>query len=376
MHANAFCRGCHFVELAHVLRANVLVCSLPPLLIVSLNPCGIIVNCLEWRCVASQISSWSLVFYAVIYFVGAAYIAGSTMATGLMVPMLIIGATYGRLIGTLLKGFEGFYGIDPQLNLGSYALIGAASFFGGVTRMTVSLTVIMLEITNQLHFLLPIMIVTMIAKMVGDLFSHPLYDLLIGQAHYPFLETDPSPLFDLLRASDVMASPVICLPIVCTVKEVVQLLSAYSHNGFPVTNDDQGLEGLILRSQLMVLLEQRVWQRPRTFDNIEFQGLMMGVKKDVTDLEFTTNEFDEMIDLRPFMNRSVVSVPIHFSCSIAFRLFRAMGLRHLVVIDTTNVPGIPAGDTWSDVCLLVELNVHLYFMHVYVRYECACVQLE
>lgn len=45
-----------------------------------------------------------------------------------------------------------------------YALLGAASFLGGSMRMTVSLCVIMVEITNNLKLLPLIMLVLLISK--------------------------------------------------------------------------------------------------------------------------------------------------------------------------------------------------------------------
>lgn len=46
-----------------------------------------------------------------------------------------------------------------------YALLGAASFLGGSMRMTVSLCVIMVEITNNLQLLPLIMLVLLISKV-------------------------------------------------------------------------------------------------------------------------------------------------------------------------------------------------------------------
>ena len=46
---------------------------------------------------------------------------------------------------------------------GTYALIGAAAFLGGVVRMTISLTVILIESTNEISYGLPIMIVLMVS---------------------------------------------------------------------------------------------------------------------------------------------------------------------------------------------------------------------
>jgi len=46
---------------------------------------------------------------------------------------------------------------------GTYALIGAAAFLGGVVRMTISLTVILIESTNEIDYGLPIMLTLMVS---------------------------------------------------------------------------------------------------------------------------------------------------------------------------------------------------------------------
>jgi chloride channel 6 len=50
-----------------------------------------------------------------------------------------------------------------HLYSGTFALIGAAAFLGGVVRMTISLTVILIESTNEITYGLPIMVTLMVS---------------------------------------------------------------------------------------------------------------------------------------------------------------------------------------------------------------------
>ena len=56
-------------------------------------------------------------------------------------------------------------------NIAKYILIGAACQLGGTVRMTISLTVIVIECTGDITFGIPIMISLIIAKWMGDFFN-------------------------------------------------------------------------------------------------------------------------------------------------------------------------------------------------------------
>ena len=102
----------------------------------------------------------SLAIFAATYFCAAVFTYGLFMPSGLFVPCMLTGAAIGRLAGELMR-LLGASGVDPGL----YALVGAAGMLGGVTRMTISLTVILLEVSSDIQLLMPIMIAILCAKV-------------------------------------------------------------------------------------------------------------------------------------------------------------------------------------------------------------------
>ena len=51
--------------------------------------------------------------------------------------------------------------------------------------------VIQIEITNDVAFLLPLMLAVMMAKWIGDYITHPLYHSLLELYCIPFLDSEP-----------------------------------------------------------------------------------------------------------------------------------------------------------------------------------------
>lgn len=286
---------------------------------------------------AAEFQPLCLAMFTLIYFFGSAMIAGSTLVSGLMVPFLIVGASYGRLVGVLMKTY-----VVPATTViepGLYALIGATSFFGGVSRMTISLSVIMLEITGDMTLLLPIMIAAMVAKWVGDRFTHSLYDLLIGIQSIPFLESEPAQLFNILDVSQVMSRNVRSFVVIPKIRDIVEMLQTTTHHGFPVvdTPNQPRLKGTILRTQLLVLLDTRVWHSTTArLTYSDFTSKMMNFKKTINEIVLSEEDMGMSISLEPYLNQSPFSVHEGFSLTIAFRLFRTMGLRHLPIVDQRN----------------------------------------
>ncbi|XP_074627638.1 chloride channel protein C-like [Acropora palmata] len=316
----------------------------------------------------------SLFTVLVVYFLLACWAAGTAISSGLVVPMLFIGGTYGRIIGRIMVDLFGVHttGYWAWMDPGAFALIGAASFFGGVSRLTMSLTVIMMEITNDIQFLLPIMVAIMVAKWVGDFATHPLYHALLELKCIPFLDSEPVILhegskainLELFKAGDAMSSPAIVVHKVESVYRLTHLLLDTPHGGYPVVIKteigDEVFFGLITRNDIMVLLS-----RDDIFcsgDNLSLQEEELDVKridyyqmhqgygylKDAERLNAQLDNYAEnlhyqelFIDLSPYVNHSAPTVQQTFSLHRTYIIFRTLGLRHLTVVDERNrVKGI------------------------------------
>lgn len=106
-------------------------------------------------------SDAALFIFFIPYIGMAVVVYGIAIPSGLFVPSLLSGAAFGRLFGNLL------HTLYPNLAFSNtYALVGAAAVLGGMARMTISLTVILLECTGNEQFVLPLM-VTRILRRVG-----------------------------------------------------------------------------------------------------------------------------------------------------------------------------------------------------------------
>ncbi|XP_071479352.1 H(+)/Cl(-) exchange transporter 6-like [Diadema antillarum] len=175
----------------------------------------------------------SLGLFFMYFFFLACWTYGAAVPSGLFVPSLLCGAAYGRFVGNVL------HSLFPTraIYTGSFALVGAAAFLGGVVRMTISLTVILIESTNEISYGLPIMVTLMVAKWSGDLFNQGLYDIHIKLRGVPLLEWEANRSIERLRAHDVMEPDLVYVYPHTRVLSLINILRTTTHHAFPVVTE-------------------------------------------------------------------------------------------------------------------------------------------
>ncbi|XP_059172369.1 H(+)/Cl(-) exchange transporter 7-like [Physella acuta] len=295
----------------------------------------------------------TLSIFASGYFLLACWTYGLSIPSGLFIPSLLIGSAWGRIAGILMTYIRG----DQNLvSLPFYSLVGASSMLGGIVRMTISLTVIIMEATGNVPLGLPVMISLIVAKWVGDQFNEGIYDLHIHLQGVPILGWEPLPMSTNLSAKAVMSHPVTVFRMTEPVERIVKVLKEEPHNGFPVVDDYDpdspvmmdGCEtfgtfrGLILRNQLIMMLKKKLYN-----ENPEIHSIINNLKMaefnesyprytPIQRISISPEEKKFSLNLAPFINQSHYVVLETASYSSIFRKFRSLGLRHMVVINFKN----------------------------------------
>ena len=130
----------------------------------------------------------SLLIWCTVKLVLTALTITISAPTGVLAPTIAVGAGLGRLIGEagLTRLAIEMSGVGFTIPAHQLATAGAAAFAAGVTG-TVSVAVIVFELTNNLHLGLPVLVSVLTARFVASQLSDSLYDtmLLLGGLSLP-----------------------------------------------------------------------------------------------------------------------------------------------------------------------------------------------
>eukprot|EP01062_Namystynia_karyoxenos_P006022 TRINITY_DN12104_c0_g1_i1.p1 TRINITY_DN12104_c0_g1~~TRINITY_DN12104_c0_g1_i1.p1 ORF type:complete len:1029 (+),score=265.52 TRINITY_DN12104_c0_g1_i1:71-3088(+) len=300
--------------------------------------------------------------YFAVYFPFSCWACGLFISSGIVIPMLVTGGLMGRFVGVFL--LDHFGGSQAP---GTYAAIGAAAYFAGISRLTLSLVVIVMELTDETGYLICLMVAVTVARVVADFCgSHSLYHALMAMRNIPFI--DRTELEEGLgrggklvcyRASEIMSPEVYCIKLRTTVREIALLLDRrywpahQRHQAFPVVDDENHFLGLIRRRQLhtvMLLAAEADWsdadgadrrgqftwrQQLRLEDELFVHAGDDGIEL-CTPPALPTASYPRAVDLTEHVDTSQLTVGLACSVDTVHHLFMSMALRHLVVVDDQN----------------------------------------
>ena len=271
---------------------------------------------------------------------------GCQVPAGIFVPSLAIGATFGRMIGTISQLIQQHFSNSPlftecQLNdggtcitPGTYALLGAAAALSGVMRIWVTVVIVIFELTGALTYILPTMIVLLATKSVSDFLSGGeggIADQMIKVNKMPVLKRDDENYFNV-KISQIMKKDLSFMNEIMTVKDIMIKLEA-GFSGYPLvkSEEDRTLIGYVEAYDLQMKLMD--------IDNDE---LVCKFKKSQTifDAESQQEHDRTEIDLSDIVNQIPISVSPTMTVDLVMKMFKKIGPRVILIVNQGYVEGL------------------------------------
>lgn len=291
----------------------------------------------------SNILSLFLATIIRIFFVIISY--GCKVPAGIFVPSMAIGATFGRTVGIIVQAIRDAYPQSvffsscepdvPCITPGTYAFLGAAAALSGIMHITISVVVIMFELTGALTYILPTMIVVGVTKAVGELFGKGgIADRMIWFSGFPFLDNKEGHNFGV-PVSQVMTTDVASIPTTgMTLRAVERLLRHDKYQGFPIVENDNSkiLVGYIGRTELRYAIDRA--KRERSLDPLARCTFSPPAPNAVTPMAATAS-LDPMsstsIDFSRYVDSAPVTVHPRLPLETVMELFRKIGPRVILI---------------------------------------------
>jgi chloride channel protein, CIC family len=169
---------------------------------------------------------------------------GSGTSGGVLAPLLIIGGALGSIIGVFIA----------PTHIEFCALLGLAAMMGGTMRSPLTAAIFAVELTGNLHALLPLIAACSAAHAVTVLLLKRsiLTERIARRGHHISRDYSIDP-FETTRVKDVMVRVVDTLPCQITVADVIQFFTTaiHRHKSYPVVNADNICIAMVSRADAL-----------------------------------------------------------------------------------------------------------------------------
>lgn len=270
----------------------------------------------------------SLLLFATIARMGLTIITyGCKVPAGIFVPLMAAGATFARALGILV---DKFYQSHPESSVfafcptnakciipGTYAFLGAAAALCGITDLSVTVVIIMFELTGALRYIIPTMIVVAITKSINHKWGKGgIADQMIKFNGLPRIDAKEEFSFNT-SVEGCMTTIVVTVPssTPITLSKFRTILSKTGCRGFPLIKSpsDPKISGFVLRADILLILEGR----DDSEDTLCYFGHIEG--------------FENGIDFTPIVNSSPLTININVSLEYVLDIFVKVGPRYILV---------------------------------------------
>ncbi|CAD6499119.1 BgTH12-04771 [Blumeria graminis f. sp. triticale] len=308
----------------------------------------------DYQGLCDQKNRWgmvlSLTFATIIRMLLVTISYGCKVPAGIFVPSMAVGASFGRTVGILVQALHEAYPTSvffsacqpdiPCIIPGTYAFLGAAAALSGIMHITVSVVVIMFELTGALTYILPTMIVVGVTKAISELFGKGgIADRMIWFNGFPFLDNKEDHTFGV-PVSHVMTGKVMALPVSgLTIRDVEQLLREGQYKGFPLIEDINSkiLMGYIRTTDLRYAIDRAKTERTITsttkcyFISAPAKSPLRKIPSKSSASNKSEDVHPSSVDLSRFIDPTPVRVHPRLPLETVMELFRKIGPRVILI---------------------------------------------
>jgi H+/Cl- antiporter ClcA/predicted transcriptional regulator len=160
---------------------------------------------------------------------------------GVLAPLLILGGALGWLVGLVLPGAPGFW-----------ALLGMAAMLGGTMRAPLTSAIFAVELTGNVHMLVPVLAASTAAFAVTVLLLKRsiLTEKIARRGQHITREYGVDP-YELMRVGEIMVRKVDTLPASLSIADAIRALEAGVHRIYPVVDTANRPVGFISRADAL-----------------------------------------------------------------------------------------------------------------------------
>lgn len=172
---------------------------------------------------------------------------GSGGSGGIFAPSLFMGAMLGAFFGY----FVHLYFPDITAGPGAYALVAMGGLVAGTTRAPVTAIIIVFELTNDYHIILPLMVTVVISTILSSKLSREsIYTLKLVLRNIHIKEGTASNIMETIFIKDVYSTEYDSINISDNFNEVVNKVIHGRGRKFPVVDDQNDLKGIIVTNTI------------------------------------------------------------------------------------------------------------------------------
>lgn len=173
---------------------------------------------------------------------------GSGTSGSALAPLLLIGASFGSLVGSALGTIAPGASIEP----GAFALVGMAALFGAAAGAPFTAIVLVFEMTRDFNVILPLMFATVVAHLLFRAVARE--NLMTEKLARRGLHVPTAYQADVLRTtrvSEVMQSPVETISAEATVAEARERFSSGIHSAYPLVDGEGRCVAMVGRADML-----------------------------------------------------------------------------------------------------------------------------